>query len=186
MTDTFINEAAREFEKMEELWIDIAPSQLAAVREKVIRECIEALPHSRPTGVGSYQWLLDQETLDQVRGALNGLLLNTVDPEPPFTLCERTVKMCLQMAWDAAAELEQHDSPLFVAVEDRIESLLPKPDRAAEADEDRKCGNCAWYKNAGDSGTCKRYAPRNCRDEHPEYAKWPWVNCGDLCGEWAP
>jgi hypothetical protein len=103
--------------------------------------------------------------------------------EPP--LCEHTIRKCIEALPDCVGEDDCGNPAYEFDSRHALESLLPKKPETA-ADEDRKCGNCAWYKNAGDSGTCKRYAPRNCRNEHPEYAKWPWVSYGDLCGEWQP
>lgn len=120
-------------------------------REQAIRDCIAALPHSRPTGVGDYRWLLDRDTMDEVRGALFALLSTPdqaeasspsqsaglanapVDHGPAAggdgeagTLCERTVRACIDAVPNKSGMCKGDVGAALLAL------ILPKPDKAKE------------------------------------------------------
>lgn len=52
-----------------------------------------------------------------------------------------------------------------------------------EARVEARCGNCAFYKDRGEKGECRRRSPCGARAQHPEYAVWPWVSYYDTCGD---
>lgn len=45
------------------------------------------------------------------------------------------------------------------------------------------CEGCRFFNSYGDGGECRRHAPIGMREQHPELAKWPWVNAHGWCGD---
>lgn len=59
------------------------------------------------------------------------------------------------------------------------------------ADGHDRCENCRYFQpneTNGETGDCRRYAPRPLQEGRPlsVLAPWPMVETADWCGEWAP